>query len=479
VVLNDEQERAVAVALRSAFTVVTGGPGTGKTSLVVALLRAAARIGIAPEAMALAAPTGKAAQRLDDAVRAALRRIPSRGARPQLDLFARAPATVDERLLSDLPKPETLHRLLGYSPSDGRFRTHERAPLAAKLVVVDEGSMMDSELLDRVVRAVPKDARLVLLGDADQLPSIDAGAVFRDLVEVGEARGFCVRLERSYRMNPDDPAGAAIYRAAQAFRAGAVPAIPPAAPLVDDRATFAFAGVEALEGPPGAVLGPFTRAWFAARVQGDDDHRARLERGYEWTPGEPFGPDDALVVREVLRHYESARVLTFTRDDGRSTSSKSLNGVLGELLRAAVDPRATVGTLCAGTPVMMLKNDYERGLFNGDQGVVLQRARGRGLVAVFPRGESLVGFPLDGLLGDVTAAFAMTVHKSQGSEYAHVGLVLPEDDGPLVTRELLYTAVTRASRSVTLVGARSLLEAAALRPAARSTGLASALRARG
>ena len=479
--LNPEQRGAIAVALRRRLATITGGPGTGKTSLAVALLRTATRVGVAPTAIALAAPTGKAAQRLEASIVSALASLAPGAAQLALfDTAARVPAE-DRALLAELPKAQTLHRLLGYAPESGRFRHHEGSPLGARLVLVDEASMIDVELMDRLLRAVSPDATLVLLGDADQLPSVAAGAAFRDLVAAGEAQGFCARLVTSHRMSASDEAGAAVYRAAQAILKGNEPALPLVAP--EGQVALATAGVGLVEGSFARLGARFLRAWFDAHLRGGDALRDGMLAAYTLR-------DDAPEEREPLRalaaHYEDARLLTFTRDDGASTSAQALNEALTELLADHLaahlgDPAPSLlreRGLVAGVPILVQRNDYARGLFNGDQGVVVthQSGRGRALWAVFPRGEALLRYPVAELGESLTPAFALTVHKSQGSEYRHVGLVLPEVDGPLATRELLYTAVTRASTSVTVVGRRELVATAAARRALRSTGLGEALR---
>ncbi|MCA9554405.1 MAG: AAA family ATPase, partial [Myxococcales bacterium] len=168
VTLSEEQEAAVRHALGRRLTVISGGPGTGKTSIVVALLRAWVRAGVATTDIALAAPTGKAAHRMAEAVRGGL-------------LTLEDPAPEDTALTARVPTPATLHRLLGYLPSTGRFAHHEHNRLSERVIIVDEASMIDLTLMERLVRAVHPEAHLVLLGDAEQLPSVDAGAVLRDV----------------------------------------------------------------------------------------------------------------------------------------------------------------------------------------------------------------------------------------------------------------------------------------------------------
>jgi exodeoxyribonuclease V alpha subunit len=191
----------------------------------------------------------------------------------------------------------------------------------------------------------------------------------------------------------------------------------------------------------------------------------------------PFEATDAEALLRLARHHASLRVLAVTREAGAATSAESLNELLARRADQAVGVEAAGGP-APGTPVMMIRNDYDRGLFNGDQGVVARAARAGEpprLLAVFPRAAGLAAFPFEGLRDDLRVAYATTVHKAQGAELDHVALVLPERDLPLLSRELLYTALTRARHSAVVVGRAELLALAALRPLARASGLAARL----
>ncbi len=217
--LSAEQQQAIRTAIGRSLTAISGGPGTGKTSVVVSILRVLARLGVAMESVALAAPTGKAANRMEAVHPKRLVAIPNRG-------------ETDGEILQHLPEAKTLHRLLGYSSRMGGFRHHENNPLAYEVVIVDEASMIDLDLMDRLLRATPKESRLILLGDADQLPSVDAGAVFRDLLQAKEGtppddprRDTSVVLTESYRMDPTDTDGRAILMVAAHINAGRAKAL--------------------------------------------------------------------------------------------------------------------------------------------------------------------------------------------------------------------------------------------------------------
>ncbi len=421
IVLSDEQRAAVAFAAARSLAVVSGGPGTGKTAICAALCRALVRNGTAPSAILLAAPTGKAAQRLGASVQSAL---------------AAADQEVDRRLAAELPEARTLHRLLGYEPDSGRFRHHAGAPLRAEVVIVDEASMIDLVLMDRLARALAPATRLVLFGDADQLPSVEAGAVLRDLAALGACR-----LTRSYRTDEKDPAGRAILEAARSVRAGKIGPWPspdpaPAQRLVD--------------------------AWFESRYGGRWAELARAAVQLESAREED--------VAELARYMESSRVLAVTRRLRRGT--EALNRLFHRRAAAALGVPARSDFL-PGEPVVVRENDHARGLFNGDCGLVAAAGQGAGgLRAVFSAQDgSRRVFPLAALRPRLELAYALTVHQSQGSEYDHVALVLPETDMPLATRELVYTALTRARRSIVLFGSAEVLRAAVARSAERFSGL--------
>jgi exodeoxyribonuclease V alpha subunit len=458
--LTDEQKRAVRKALTSPLALVTGGPGTGKTTIVVALLRALAWTGIPMESIAIAAPTGKAAQRLQEAITGGL----AAAARDMAD--ATLPATA--------PEPQTLHRLLGWSPSSGRFARHENDPLPHRVVLVDEASMIDLAAMDRLLRALREDARLVLLGDADQLPSVEAGAVFRDLCAALGAERLSVNL----RVARDASAGR-IVDAARAVNAGKTDArFVEAVTTRRTVADLAFEGVEHLACPWADVGEALLDRWWRARVASLDGFESRLARTFRLRDGE-LEADDEAELRALFEHYGRARLLCATRVRGFDTGAEAINDALLARLRGGSRPRRWGSAeLAPGTPVLFERNDYERHLFNGDQGLVVRvdpgDAAGARPTAVFPRRGRFIAFPVDALT-DLAPAFAMTVHKAQGSEFDHVALVLPESDMPLLTRELLYTAMTRARRSVTVVGEADLLARAVSRAIERHSGVAERL----
>lgn len=420
-----EQRAAVAGAAGRWTTVLTGGPGTGKTTTVARLLavlaeqhEAQAGHGHGPVRIALAAPTGKAAARMVEQVRAAAAVLP-----PQ-----------DAARLEGL-QAQTLHRLLGWRPdSQTRFRHDRSNRLPHDVVVVDEASMVSLTHTARLLEAVRPDARLVLVGDPDQLASVEAGAVLDDLV-------------RGYRGRDDSPVAAlsTVHRFGEHI--GAL-----ATALRDGDADAALAVLEA--GHPDVLWVPTTTgAEVTAAVR-----EAALPHARELHAAAVAG-DVPAALAALDRH----RLLCAHRDQVRF-----LNGRVEEWLREVTgDPLRS--RMYAGRPVLVTANDHGLGVYNGDTGVVVAGPSGT-LRAVIAG----AGGPLDlapGRLGDVETVHAMTIHKAQGSQAAEVTVVLPEVGSRLLTRELLYTAVTRASGVIRVIGPEESLRAAVARRAQRASGL--------
>jgi exodeoxyribonuclease V alpha subunit len=231
------------------------------------------------------------------------------------------------------------------------------------------------------------------------------------------------------------------------------------------------------------LVAAFAEHWVRTRVRALPDHEALVRRVYRLgeTPGAPFEGDDAAALATLIRHLQSLRVLAVTRGAGAPTGAEALNALLARHAAAGLDDLLVAPDApTPGTPVLMIRNDYDRGLFNGDQAVLVRAetaAEAPRLFAVFPRAGGLAAFPYDGLREDLRVAYATTVHKAQGAELDHVALVLPERDLPLLSRELVYTALTRARQSAVVVGRADLLALAVGRPLERASGLAGRLEA--
>ena len=470
--LDQAQQAAVQLALSSPLALVTGGPGTGKTTIVVAMLRALLHNGFTVDDILLAAPTGKAAQRMGQSIRSKLLQVKDRDA-------------IDESLLNTLREPETLHRLLGYLPSQGRFRHHAGNVLAAKAVVVDEASMIGQELMEALFLALPphcpaqgqgpaSGASLVLLGDPDQLPSVDAGQAFRDLVQALPAP-FRQHLETSHRMAGG---GNHILEVARAVNTGDLQAMwegPHALPQRGSLAELRHEGVELVKPDP-ETLKAFLKAWMAKRIRtlkdGADLDTLLYPPLAAPAPGVPWSPRALARITAVTDHCNRSRILCPVNAGPGLMGVDALNNHLHDMaLDHAKDQLTTRPRIIVGEPVMVQRNDYHRDLYNGDQGVVLMVHRGEVSQpeVFFPRGEGYASFPLGVMRDALTLCYAMTVHKSQGSEYEQVALVLPEVEGEFLTRGILYTALTRAKRVVTVLGEVKTWEAAAAREEQRKT----------
>ncbi|MBO0679049.1 exodeoxyribonuclease V subunit alpha [Mycolicibacterium sp. S2-37] len=417
----EEQRRAAEVALAQSLTVLTGGPGTGKTTTVARLLallaEQAAQANRPPLRIALAAPTGKAAARLLDAVQEQI---------AELD-------TADRDRLPALTA-STLHRLLQRRPDNAsRFRHHRENRLPHDVIVVDETSMVSLTLMARLLEAVRPDSRLLLVGDADQLASVEAGAVLADLVDGLGARDDVriARLTTAHRF------GAPIGELAGAIRDGdadrVVASLRSGGPHLEwidtDRPADALRNVlvpQALRLREAAVLGNGPVA-----LQTLDEHRLLCahRRG-------PFG------VQHWNRQVE-----------------RWLTELTGEPLWA---------DWYAGRPFLVTANDYGLQLYNGDTGVTV--ARPDGLAAIVGAGAGPVELSTS-RLADVETMHAMTIHKSQGSQADVVTVLLPAEDSRLLSRELFYTAVTRAKSKVRIVGTEAALRAAIDRRVTRASGL--------
>ena len=453
--ISQQQRRAIHVAICRPLSVITGGPGTGKTAVVRSIVLVLEKLGVSLQRVFLTGPTGKAVYRLNQS----------------LENVAHTPG---------LPKARTLHRLLGASTSGKRFIYNEHNPLAADYVVLDEASMVDLVLMVRLMRSLRKSARLVLVGDAQQLPSVDAGSVLRDLVAVQQQReadvSFVARLTASYRMNKDDPNGAAILSFAGAVRRNDQKRLfsESGVTCVRQPEALTFAGVELLDADSSVAIDPFLQVWYTRYIAPDAFMNKLSEKVYRTKNG-VFSTQDQQDLSTLLSHQEKSRLLTVTRQ--HSCGSDTINRLLhGKVL--AESTLAGVPDFYPGEPVVMTRNDYRRGLYNGDSGIVVRVCENdlaHQFRAVFRGRKGFESFPIDVLRSHLQLAYAMTVHRAQGSEFNSVALILPTADVPMFTRELLYTGITRAKSSVTIVGCSSVLRAGSAKTVERFSGVVEAL----
>ena len=432
----DRQRKAAETAVRRALTVVAGGPGTGKTTTVARILalldEQATAAGLPPPLVALTAPTGKAAARLEEAVHEEA---------AGLDV---GPA-VRDRLLAT--HASTIHRLLGWQPGNrSRFRHHRGNRLPHDVVIVDETSMVSLSQMAKLVEAVRPDARLVLVGDPQQLASVEAGAVLGDIVGPA-ADGAGAPVERGIG------AGIVVLRRVHRF-GGGIAAVADAVRRGDADATIA------------ALSAAHDDVVWIPNDPGDPGlsaiREAAVAAGVAITGAARAG--DARAALEALGGF---RLLCAHRRGPYGVATWSAR--VEAWLAAAVPGFAATGAWYVGRPLLVTENDYTLGLYNGDTGVVVA-AGGERPVAVFDRRGQILEFS-PARLSAVETVHVMTVHKSQGSQFDTVAALLPDPDSPILTRELVYTAVTRAQRRLLLAGTEAAVRAAVTRPVARSSGL--------
>ncbi|MGL4807490.1 MAG: exodeoxyribonuclease V subunit alpha, partial [Giesbergeria sp.] len=478
----DWQQLACAVALRSRVAVLTGGPGTGKTYTAARLLAllAAMEPPDRPWRVALAAPTGKAAARLRQSIDGALQ-----------DLQALLQGALDLQALAQRLGPaRTLHALLGARPHTRQMRHHAGHPLDVDVLLVDEASMVHLEMMAALLDALPANARLVLLGDKDQLASVEAGAVLGDLCRDASAGRYSPETRHYLQATTGQTLPDALLEpGAQA------PAL--AQHMVMLRESRRFGGpIGALAQAVNQGHAPQARHILEADPQGgvhllaSPDPAAAVQLALRGRVGAPAcyrdylralsvqAPADeaphAAWVHSVLQAFDGFRLLCAVREG--PWGAAGLNRAVESALRSAgLLPGR--GEWYAGRPVMVTRNDAGLGVFNGDIGIVLP-APGGGLRAYFADGPHLRSVGV-ARLAHVETAFAMTVHKSQGSEFGHTVLVLPpQAAGALLSRELVYTGITRAREAFTLVAAQpSVLEQALRQRTQRSSGLPARLQA--
>lgn len=511
----DWQQFACALVARQRFGIITGGPGTGKTTTVVRLLAALQALQALHQSQALriklAAPTGKAAARLNESIAGALNRLPLDQLLSAIGRHVKSSgqsSLTAEEFVHRIPtRVTTLHRLLGSRPQTRKFRHDRVNRLAADVVVVDEASMVDESMMYALLEALPPTSVLILLGDKDQLASVDAGAVLGELCQRAE-RGFylpetadtlkalgaplmdaslvdsrgqvldqCIAMLRhSHRFSEHSGIGQLALAVNQGDLA-AVEAVWSQSAFVD-LARFPVHGLQ----EQGVVSDRLT-SWLieggskTATAFKGDGHAHFLQVMHT---ERPTGRDTSAWDRwalNVLTAFAGFQVLCATREG--QLGVQGINRRVAEALR---DRRliARSDGWYPGRPVLVTRNDYSLGLMNGDIGIALALPAPEGsldgtvLRVAFPAAEGGAGvrWILPSRLQDVETVYAMTVHKSQGSEFGHACLVLPAQLNPVVTRELIYTGITRARSWFSLVeGSREVFQEAIRKRVVRASGL--------
>jgi exodeoxyribonuclease V alpha subunit len=415
----DWQRRAAAVALEKRLTIISGGPGTGKTSTVVKIIALLLQAIDSELAIGLAAPTGKAAMRLQLSIRASLDTL-----------------TCPEEIRMSIPREaKTLHRLLGVQRNSPRFRHNSNNPMSWDVVVVDEASMVDLALMSKLVDALKPASRLILLGDKDQLASVESGAVLGDCIK--SLPDNMVELQKTYRFNGD------IKGLAES--------------IIEGDLSMAWTILENRTIPNVNLMD----AGFYTYI--GECYRRYMEK---------VGWVKDIGLEPIFSAFADFQVLCSVHYGER--------GVVGinrsvEFYLAAKGFECKPDSWYDGRPVLVTRNDYSLGLFNGDIGICIPDPDDNRLKVWFEsKGGGFKSY-LPYRLPKCETAFAMTIHKSQGSEFEEVVVVLPVEDNRLLCRELLYTAVTRARERVNICTEKHIMELALSRRVQRYSGLAEQL----
>ena len=456
--LSEEQKAAIHIANNCAFSIITGGPGTGKTftiaQLVIALQQAQTKSKVENLSehanLALAAPTGKAAQRMQESLQNALQYA---GVNMQL------------------PEAKTIHRLLGIGQG-GQPRYHKDNPLSEDIIIIDEASMLGVELANHLVSAVKSGARLILLGDANQLAAVDAGSVLADLCRIPALRDNHKRLENSQRFTAESGIG-------QLAR------------LINQDDTDMFAVWQLIQ--TNEMVNFYQLETNISRTDSSNISHESIQNSL----------NNYQFISRFSHHYghyikETAQVLTqvntvksisntqyrtyfdklmqalnqfkiLTAGHHGRCGDHSVNRYISEQHKKRLKLPLSKSTWYHGRPVMILQNNYELGLFNGDVGICMQISQGR-LQVFFENKKQGIAV---NMLNDemVATAYAMTIHKSQGSEFEHVAICFDDNNTRLLSQELIYTAVTRAKKQVSIFGTVSALTRALSTATERQTGL--------
>ena len=458
--LHEHQIRAIHVANNNAFSIITGGPGTGKTytvaQLVIALQQAtesggdeATNIKFSTDSasLALAAPTGKAAQRMQESLQAALDAA-------DIDL--------------QLQEAKTIHRLLGIGRT-GRPRYDANNPLGEDIIIVDEASMLGVELANYLVSAIKPGARLILLGDANQLAAVDAGAVLADLCRIPSLQPIHAELTESRRFSAESGIG----KLASQINETEVDMQAIWKLLRQDKA-LSFQYVNTLQSE--SVLdnqkeNSLSNLSLLSKVTQNYHLYLNKIGNLLKNPIEKSMPKSVKsIIALLMETFNQFRILSAGHNG--EWGDHYINNYITQWHLAELKLPLGQNTWFHGRPVMVLQNNYELGLFNGDIGFCLQTSDDRSRLEVFFENKTQ-GIAVNLLNEEVIAtAYAMTIHKSQGSEFDHVAITFDNSHARLLSKELIYTAVTRAKKQVTIYSTKQAFERAVKTPTERHTGLA-------
>jgi exodeoxyribonuclease V alpha subunit len=456
---TDWQKMAAFASVMKKFCVISGGPGTGKSTLIAKILALILeqKINCGEIRVALAAPTGKAAARLQEAVNKAKEGL-----------------SADNQIKAAIvPDASTIHRLLGTIRGSPYFRHNAENPLPFELVVIDEASMVDLALMSKLVRAIPSDARLILLGDRDQLASVEAGAVLGDICNTGRINSFSKTFSKSlYEITGDhidisqdtngSPLQDCVVQLRKSYRFGSESGIGKVSTAVNKGE-----GDLALDQMKGRAYHDIAWKTLPAADKLYSKLSENVLRGYKpyLTTTDPF---------EAFHLFEQFRIMCTLRKGpyGVVAVNRLVEQILHHNKLINLDR-----SWYRGRPVLITRNDYDIGLFNGDIGIILPDPESNSeLRAFFVSSDRTLRKILPFRLPEHETAYAMTVHKSQGSEFENALLLLPDRTSPVMTRELIYTGITRAKKSVAVWGREPVFLEGIKQRTFRASGLRDALR---
>jgi exodeoxyribonuclease V alpha subunit len=450
------QKIAALTSATKRFSVISGGPGTGKTTTIAGILTLLIEIGRGKKLkIFLSAPTGKAAAKLSETISSTKKHI-----------------DCSDEIKTMLPSDAyTIHRMLGVIPgtSDFYYNTENRLP--ADVVVVDEASMVDLALLAKLVKAVPDNARLILVGDKDQLASVEAGSVLGDICNRGNLPGYSIKIDKN-KADGDEP--------------GKVDEVPGKKVLSDCivvlQKNYRFSGTSGIGRLSSAVNNGDADSALNIMREAEDERihwediktskelycslEKKIVEGYTAYRA----ADDPMEALDSLNHFKILCAVN-KGDFGVDAVNNLAESVLAE--KRLINPSAQ---WYRGRPLLIKGNNYSLGLFNGDIGIIMAEQDSDDNLYAFFHGTSGKARKFKpGILPEHDTAYAMTVHKSQGSEFEEVVIVLPEKDSPVLSRELIYTGLTRTTGKITLMGNEDVLRAAISRKTERASGLRDAL----
>jgi exodeoxyribonuclease V alpha subunit len=446
--LDEQQIKAVTTAVNSKFSIISGGPGTGKTSIIATILKAFSSKYPQVEMFALCAPTGKAAYRMTRSIKEVILQNPHKKTQFELDLLEKTAGV-------------TLHRLLGYSPKHGVFQHNKENPLPYRVIIVDEASMIDTILMKQLFSSLDEETHLILIGDSHQLPSIGSGAVLKELISFHQMetrkdsygnsiKNVVTILNKNHRsnnlinrcaqiINSDRPSSESFFEIVKTLKSNGIP---------QKEGLFFIPQSETNE------ISDFLENWFETFSPfGENNCDLNLHFTNQSEKGALLESEN---LKSLFYRLDEKKLLCATNHFKMGTIS--INRWFHKKRESL--SQGQTGDFLSYEPVMIIKNDYTRDLFNGDQGLIININNSQGqteTMAVFHKNEKFRSFPLNAIAKNLTLAYAISIHKSQGSEYKMVGIILPQTPIPLLTKELLYTGVTRAKETLFFVGNLDIL----------------------